>query len=163
MKKMIKFTGNLKKVSMFILPIVLLCFLGCSSDDDNNHVEEQDLTYLEGNYVGTWNSTTPTKEYVDFGISAKVESSENNELTGTFFYTSNFKVCCSDAEYDGTFLIKVDGTKLTSFRLDDVQRNCEAVFTGSGVLREGDNAMVIDFTGTDCAGAHVGQIILVKQ
>lgn len=145
-----------------ILPVLMLGFIGCSSDDDNK-VIEQDLTYLEGNYVGTWNSTTPSKDYVDYEISARVLTSDNNELTGTFFYTRNFEVCCSDAEYDGTFTIKIDGKNIKSFRLDDVQRDCEAVFTGDGTVREGDNALVIDITGTDCKGAHVGQIILVNQ
>lgn len=157
-----KITRKGYRVFALILPFLLLGVMGCSSDDENKIVD-QDLTYLKGNYVGTWNSKTPIKDYVDFPISARVLTSDNNELTGTFFYTRNFSVCCSDAEYDGTFTAKIDGKVVKSFRLDDVQRDCEAVFTGTGIVRDGDNALVVDITGTDCKGAHVGQIILVRQ
>ena len=158
-----KITKKSYYVFALILPFLMLGVMGCSSDDENKIIEQQDLTYLEGNYVGSWNSKTPVRDYVDFPISARVLTSDNNELTGTFFYTRSFRVCCSDAEYDGTFTAKIEGKVVKSFRLDDVQTDCEAVFTGTGVVRESDNALVIDITGTDCKGAHVGQIILAKQ
>lgn len=162
MKTKLKFIQKRKSLLGFILPILFLAMIGCSSDDDEK-VQQGDLKDLEGYYIGTWNSVTPSSTYTDFGISAKIRVSDSNEITGAFFYTTSFEVCCSEGDNDGTFTMKVDDKTITSFRLDDIQTDCSGVFTGRGTLREGDDALVIDFTGDDCKGDHVGQIILVKR
>ena len=161
MMRLLRITQRRKLIFVFMLPILTLCLMGCKSDDDQ--APQEDLRYLRGNYVGTWNSVTPSQTYTDFNISARIQISATNEVTGTFFYTKNFNVCCSEGENDGTFKMEVNGNTITTFRLDDVQTDCTGVFIGSGTISESEDTLVIDFTGDDCKGDHVGQMILVKQ
>lgn len=149
-----------KSLFLFIFPVLLFSMLGCSSSDDSEKVVEQNG--IAGAYIGTWNSTTPSNSYVDYGISAKIKISSSNVATGIIYYTNRFVVCCSEGENDGTFTIEFDENVISSFRLDDVQTDCAGVFTGKGIVRKKDDALVIDFIGDDCRGDHVGQIILVK-
>ena len=160
MKRIIKFTQNSKNF-LIVFPVLLLVVMACTSN--NNDQTEEDLNYLEGNYVGTWNSKTPSTTYSNFKISTRIQVSASNEVTGTFFYTDNFKVCCSEEESDGTFTIDIDNDLIRAFRLNDTQNNCAGVFTGHGKYREEDKSIVIDFIGNDCKGDHIGQIILVRQ
>ena len=59
--------------------------------------------------------------------------------------------------------VEFDGDTITSFYYNDVITDCSGVFTGSGGIRASDRAFVINFTGNDCDGDHVGQIVLKKQ
>jgi hypothetical protein len=147
-----------------LLVIFAICFFGCSSsNNDNEPLQEEEVT-LEGNYIGTWNSTTPTATFTNVSVSAKLRfsGSNTNKLTGGFFISSDFTVCCSSGDNDGTLTIDFDGNTITSFRYSDVITNCSGTFVGEGVIREFDGALVIDFTGNDCDGDHVGQLILRK-
>lgn len=161
MKKSSRFLKNINGLLAIIPVFLLVSVISCSSDD--TQVTPEDLSYLEGDYVGTWNSKTPTVAYIDFGISSKIQVSDTNEITGVIFYTKDFTVCCSEEENDGTFKMEINSGAIKSFVLNDTQTNCIGTFKGTGKLREVDKALVIDFTGDDCRGDHIGQIILVKQ
>ena len=155
---------NLTKL---ILGIVIITFLGCSKDDsgDSNGPTQTpvDTSVLSGNYVGTWSSTTPTASFSGVAISAKLQYSGTDRLVGEFFISPDFTVCCSAGSNDGTVILDFDGDIITSFYYDDVITDCSGIFNGSGEIRASDKAFVIDFTGNDCDGDHVGQIILRKQ
>ena len=161
MFKKMKFSKQPKSVFFFIIPILMFCMIGCDGDDDNQ-VETIPL-FLEGNYVGTWNSETPSATFIDYGISANLQISGTNTLSGSWFGTSNFEVCCSNGDNDGTITMEISGNEITSFLLDDVIPDCSGVFTGTGVIRESDNALVIDFMGTDCDGLHDGEMVFIKE
>lgn len=154
-----------------LLLVILMVFMSsCSSSDDDSSTPDtpppppvgEDT--LKGNYRGTWNSTTPTATFVDFLISVKINGENTNgnstTLTGEFFATSSFTSCCGNAN-DGTIVINLDGNTITSFSFNDQIVDCTGNFSGSGeVNSEGD--FIIDFTGNDCDGNHVGQIVLSK-
>ena len=144
-----------------------LCFYSCSSDDGNEPVQMEDDPVEEsftGNYRGTWNSTTPSITYTDFAISARfvVSASNPNRIDAEFFATSNFTSCCSTNANDGTMVIQLDGDTITSFAFTDTIVDCEGSFSGDGMINASGN-FVIDFTGTDCDGDHVGQLLFIKQ
>ncbi|MBE9490147.1 MAG: hypothetical protein IMY67_07640 [Bacteroidetes bacterium] len=150
-----------------LLLIIAICFIGCGSSDDSPSQEQQqeqeEEVTIEGDYIGTWNSTTPTATFTNVGVSARLafQGTNTNRLIGGFFISTNFSVCCSSGSNDGTLTIDFDGTSITSFRYNDVITNCSGTFVGNGTIRA-DGALVIDFTGSDCDGNHVGQIILKK-
>jgi len=144
--------------------VIAICFMGCSGgSDDSQEEEQQEETTLEGNYRGTWNSTTPSATFTNVSVSAKLKfGGSTNTLTGSFFISSDFTVCCSAGDNDGTLVINFDGETITAFNYNDVITNCSGTFTGTGTVRTSDKALVIDFTGNDCDGDHVGQIVLIK-
>jgi hypothetical protein len=163
-----------KKLSINKLVIILaICFMGCSGggDDDSPFIVTPDPdpdpieeATLEGNYKGTWISTTSTNASFNVAVSSRLafSGSNTNKLVGGFFISSNFTVCCSTGDNDGTLVIDFDGNTITSFRYTDVITDCSGTFVGTGTVRTSDGALVIDFTGNDCDGDHVGQIILKK-
>lgn len=159
---------TMKKERMFLINmlfvILAICFLGCSggSDDSEEQQQEEEAT-LEGNYRGSWDSTTSSATFTGVAVSAKLQfGGSSNVLTGSFFISSDFTVCCSAGENDGTLVINFDGDTITAFNYNDVITNCSGTFNGTGVIRASDKALVIDFTGNDCDGDHVGQIVLKK-
>mgnify|MGYP001080707895 CR=1 FL=1 len=150
-----------------IILVALITFMGCSKDDGDGGTTPPPpvSNTLEGNYTGTWSSTTPTATFNGVSVSAKLQYSGSNtdNLIGEFFISGDYTVCCSAGSNDGTLDIDFDGDTITAFHYNDVITGCSGVFTGSGEIRATDKAFVIDFTGNDCDGSHVGQIILRKQ
>ena len=153
-----------------IILIALMTFMGCSKDDGEvnggtTQAPPVDTSILSGNYTGSWNSTTATATFGGVSVSAKLKyvGSNTEKLTGEFFISGNYTVCCSAGSNDGTLIIEFDGDTITSFRYNDVITDCSGIFDGNGEIRSTDRALVINFTGNDCDGDHVGQIILKKQ
>lgn len=140
--------------------------ISCSSDDpepqEEQEMEEEET--LSGEYTGTWDSTTPTVTFSGFPITAKfvVSSSNPNRINAEFFATDSYVSCCSTNPNDGTMVINLDGSTITSFTFNDTIVDCEGSFTGSGII-DATGTFVIDFTGDDCDGAHVGQLKFKKQ
>ncbi len=147
-----------------LLVLIAICLSGCSSgNDDSLEQQQEDEVTLEGNYRGTWSSTTASATFSNVSVSAKLQfGGADNILTGSFFISSDYTVCCSAGENDGTLVIDFDGDTITSFNYNDVITNCSGTFNGTGHIRTSDKALVIDFTGNDCDGDHVGQIVLIK-
>ena len=159
----------MKKHLMLYAWTVSLCLFicSCSSDDGNEPVQMEEDPVEEtftGDYRGTWNSTTPTATFTDFGISARfvVSASNPNRIDAQFFATTNYTSCCSTNANDGTMVINLDGNTITSFSFTDTIVGCEGTFSGDGVINA-SGAFIIDFTGNDCDGAHVGQLAFTKQ
>jgi hypothetical protein len=158
-----------KHLTPYAWMLCLCLFLSsCGSDDGNEpqQMEEEDPIEetFSGNYRGTWNSVTPSITYTDFAISARfvVSASNPNRIDAEFFATSNYTSCCSTNVNDGTMIINLDDTTITSFTFTDTIVDCEGSFSGDGIINANEN-FVIDFTGTDCDGAHVGQLVFIKQ
>lgn len=156
----------MKRTLLTIAWALYLCIaLSSCSSDDNGTNQEMEMTEetLAGNYIGTWNSTTPSVTFTDFIISAKfvISPSDPNLILAEFFATSNLTSCCSTNANDGTMTINLDGNTITSFSFIDTIVGCEGNFTGSGII-DADGRFLIDFTGSDCDGEHVGQLILRK-
>ena len=155
---------KLVKSYIYISFFMAIC-LSCSSDNESGDIpeEEQNLVTLEGDYIGTWNSTTDLDiTYTDFGISAKFSfaNGSNTRLRGEFFATTSFSSCCDSGINDGTMVLDLDGDDITSFSFNDIITNCTGTFSGTGsVTSKTPYTISIDFTGEDCDGNHIGQMI----
>ena len=124
------------KTVFFFLSLIM--FLACSSDDspEQEQKEEEKEITLEGNYSGTWNSTTDQNAvFTDFLISAKFEFSNNDktQLRGVFFATAGLSSCCG-GDNDGTMIVNLDGDNITSFDFDDTIIGCTGDFEGTGSI-----------------------------
>lgn len=155
-------TQNLLKLITLLL---ILTFLGCSSDESTSEITDPvtDTNVMSGNYVGTWNSSTATATFTSVAVSARLNYSGSDRLVGDFFVSPNFTVCCSAGDNDGTLILDLDGNTITSFYYNDVIIDCSGIFNGSGEIRASDQALLINFTGSDCDGDHIGQMVLIKQ
>ncbi|MGD1946949.1 MAG: hypothetical protein ACFB0A_11975 [Croceivirga sp.] len=153
----------------FSILFVVIHLLSCSSDDSSGQEEEKEesLVTLEGDYIGTWNSNTDLDiTYTDFGISAKFTfaNSEKTRLRGEFFATTSFTSCCGSPGNDGTMLINLDGDTIESFTFNDQIIDCTGNFNGSGrITSKTPYTLQIDFTGNDCDGNHIGQMIFRRR
>ncbi|GMN05624.1 hypothetical protein MTsPCn5_10120 [Croceitalea sp. MTPC5] len=157
----------LKYASLMLL--LLVYFASCSGDDpveEEQKTEDTPVT-LEGDYIGTWNSTTDLDiTYTDFGISAKFTfaNNEKTRLSGEFFATTSFRSCCQDNGNDGTMLVNLDGDTIESFSFNDQIVNCTGSFSGTGsITSKAPYTLQIDFTGNDCDGNHIGQMIFTRR
>ena len=149
---------NLNLAKSIIL-IALITIMGCSKDDGDNNGETTqnppvDTSILSGNYTGTWDSTTPSATFAGVPVSAKLQYAGSNteKLTGEFFISGNYTVCCSVGSNDGTLIIDFDGDTITSFVYNDVITDCSGVFDGSGEIRATDKAFVTPLTWSRTAG-----------
>ncbi len=146
-------------ISFFAL--LILSTLSCSSSDDPEEIimQEQAAGFI-GDYTGTWNSTTPSVTYTDYPVSITIEQERVNGdeiiLSGPFFATANQVSCCGSPD-DGSVVIKISGDQITSFSFNDRIVDCTGNFTGSGSVSS-NGTLIIDFTGQDCDGEHVGQM-----
>lgn len=153
----------------YAIPFFTLLFIytiACSSSDDSNEMAqnpEQEVGF-KGNYSGTWNSTTPSITYTDYPVSITIEQERESggeiTLTGPFYATANQVSCCGSPD-DGSVVIKIVENQITSFTFTDRIVDCTGSFTGSGQV-SANGTLVIDFTGTDCDGEHVGQMRFSK-
>lgn len=155
----------MKKQFLFSTWAICLIFLlfSCGSDDNGSDPEmdeEMMEQTLSGNYTGTWNSVTPSVTFTDFPISATFTENPSNPdlITAAFFATSNFTSCCSTNSNDGTMIFNLDDNTITSFSFVDTIVDCEGNFSGDGII-DNSGRFIIDFTGSDCDGEHVGQLI----
>lgn len=150
--------------TLFFLLFPLVICLSCSDDEgpeeEMEEMEEQEIT-LEGDYTGTWNSTTDLDiTYTDFPISAKFVFGNvaKTRLNGEFFARSS-----STGDNDGTMVIVLDGDNISSFSFNDTLIDCTGTFSGSGsITSKNPFTLQIDFTGEDCDGNHVGQLIFKR-
>ena len=152
-----------------LLPLVIS--LSCSSDDGAAETEEMgeemeeeigEIT-LEGEYRGTWSSTTDLGiTFSGVTISAIFEFTDETEtsLRGWFFLSAAPRAI---SENLGTMRISLDGNAITSFRFFDTIPDCNGDFTGTGsITSENPFTLEIDFTGEDCDGNHVGQLVFTR-
>lgn len=157
----------LKHCSLILL--VLIYFSSCSGDDspEEEQKKEDSLITLEGDYLGTWNSTTDKDiTFTDFGISAKFTfaNNEKTRLRGEFFATTSFRSCCQSTGNDGTMVIDLDGDTIASFSFNDQIIDCTGTFSGTGsITSKTPYTLQIDFTGNDCDGNHIGQIVFTRR
>ena len=154
--------------STFLLLSILMMSLSCSSDNGSEapQEEEQNPVTLEGDYIGTWNSTTDMDiTFTDFGISAKFTfaNTANTRLRGEFFATTSFSSCCDSGANDGTMILDLDGDDISSFSFNDIITDCTGTFSGSGsITSKNPYTLQIDFTGEDCDGNHIGQMVFTR-
>ncbi len=147
--------------------MIFLFITSCSSDDSApvEEQEEQKEITLEGDYTGTWNSTTDMDiTFTDYIVSARFEFSNTakTKLRGEFFATPSFTSCCNNNN-DGTMLLNLDGDTISSFSFNDIITNCEGNFTGKGsITSKTPFTLEIDFTGSDCDGQHIGQLVFKR-
>ena len=161
----------MKSIWKCILLLPLLISLSCSSDNDNAEMEETgeemeeeigEIT-LEGDYRGTWSSTTDLGiTFTGVPISATFEFTDNTEtgLRGWFFLSP---APGAINENLGTMTIELDGNAITSFRFFDTIPDCNGDFIGMGsIISQNPFTLEIDFTGEDCDGNHIGQLVFTR-
>lgn len=156
------------KTVFFFLSLILL--VSCSSNDDEQEQEQEQVqeqeeekeATLEGNYLGTWNSSTDQNiVFTDFGVSAKFEfaNAAQTRLNGEFFATTAFSSCCNSGDNDGSMILDLDGNDIISFSFNDIITNCTGNFSGTGSITSiTPYTIQINFTGNDCDGNHTGQL-----
>jgi len=151
-------------INKLFLIVAILFFTGCGGDsDDPINVKPPVATTLAGDYTGSWSSTTPSETFSGVPVSARLTANaQETTLSGSFFISSNFVPCCGTTN-DGTIRINVDGNTITSFTYADAIPGCTGNFSGTGEINNNTKALVIDFTGTDCDGDHVGELVLSKS
>ena len=150
-------------INKLFLIVVILFFAACSGDgDDPITVIPPVTTTLAGDYSGTWDSTTPTASFFGVDVSARLTSNaQETRLSGPFFISPNLEPCCG-ASNDGRIIIELDGNTITSFTYADAIPGCTGNFSGTGEISS-TGAIVINFTGTDCDGEHIGELFLTKK
>lgn len=150
--------------SSFLVVILTLfiSLLSCSKSDvldDGGDIETETFVGHEGKYPGGWTSTTPSTSFTNYPVSAilRYSNAPQTKIKGEFFATLNFKSCCN-LENDGTFTFEIENNQIKNFNLDDKIVGCEGTFKGNGTIAENGN-LIIEFTGNDCDGAHVGTLV----
>ncbi|MEO0573117.1 MAG: hypothetical protein AAF039_15525 [Bacteroidota bacterium] len=145
--------------------------MSCGSEDDAAEMEEigEEMEEevgeisLEGDYRGTWSSTTDQGlTFSGVTISAIFEFTDNTEtrLRGWFFLSDSPGTINENL---GTMTLSLDGNTITSFRFFDTIPDCNGDFTGTGsVISRNPFTLEIDFTGEDCDGNHIGQMVFTR-
>ncbi len=142
--------------------VLLLIVLACGGDSEDPTVEPPIAKTLAGDYTGTWDSTTPSATFSGVPVSARLTANaQETTLSGSFFITSNFVPCCGSTN-DGTIRLTIDGSSITSFTYADAIPGCTGNFSGTGEINSNTGALIISFTGTDCDGDHIGELVLTK-
>lgn len=143
--------------------VALLLFISCSTSDDSNDSNPDSnpsSNAPEGAYTGTWTSSTSTgATFTDFPVySILIFNSDKTRVNGEFFVSPK---TYNSSMNDGTITMQLEGNTVTSFLLNDTLLNCTGTFNGTGQLSD-DGTFVISFTGTDCDGDHVGEMVFSK-
>ena len=141
--------------------LTLLLFVSCSKNDDSNNSEPNSPANIpEDAYIGTWTSTTSTgASFTGFPVYAiLIYNSDNTAVNGEFFVSPK---TYNSSINDGTIVMQLEGSTVTSFFLNDTLLNCTGMFNGTGQIAS-DGTFIINFTGTDCDGEHVGEMIFNK-
>lgn len=148
-----------------LLFCILIFTLGCEKATDTEIEEEIEEMFEghEGKYPGGWTSTTPITSYTNYPISGifRYSNSDKTKIRAEFFATGNYKSCC-DLDNDGIMTFEIVNDSIKNFYFDDKVLDCEGQFRGSGIVAESGN-IIIDFTGNDCDGDHVGTLTFRKQ
>jgi hypothetical protein len=154
---------NKRTIGIWLSFIIIFFLTSCSDADVAPTVEEEPaVETLTGNYTGGWTSTTQTTSFTNYLISAKLTADPQQRfLSGGFFATPNFTTCCNSGANDGSISIVLAGDSITSFSLSVIIPDCGGFFRGTGVVSATGN-LVIDITGNDCDGDHVGQLVFRK-
>ncbi len=153
---------NLLTNNKWFLIVAILFFSACGGDGTDPTIEPPIATTLAGDYSGTWDSTTPSATFSGVSVSARLTANaQETTLSGPFFISSNFVSCCGSTN-DGTIRIIIDGNTITSFTYTDTISGCSGNFSGTGEINS-NGALVIDFTGMDCDGDHIGKLVLTKK
>ena len=144
-----------------ILIAFLVLGLSCKTDDDTAMPEPEAEQSIAGQYTGTWSSVTPLNTYNQIPASARIQATDNpNRFIGQFYFTSSFVSCCNSGDNDGSLVIDVDGSMITSFTYTDVIPNCNGSFNGTGTISE-SGVITINFTGSDCEGEHTDGVLIL--
>ena len=144
------------------LPFLFIIILSACSTTEVAPQSDDTPKTLDGKYVGGWTSTTQFTSFSNFPISIDlILSADKTKLTGDFYATVNYSSCCNSGTSDGRISIALDGDIITSFSLNVVIPDCTGNFSGSGEIKPNGN-LVIDITGKDCDGDHVGQLVFRK-
>ncbi|NNF34469.1 MAG: hypothetical protein HKN68_10195 [Saprospiraceae bacterium] len=151
-----------------IICLLAIQFMACSNEDTGpiemeEEEEEMEIT-IDGDYTGTWDDNI----YTSFPISAKISESRKDFYSGPFFYSQNgsFVPCCMDTGDNGSISFEVKGDSIINFQYDqDLQfymGGCPGLYKGSGTINS-NGWLLIDFTGDDCDGTHVGGKIVLRK
>lgn len=140
--------------------VALLLFLACSKSDDSDPDPFPSSNAPKGAYTGSWTSLTSTgASFKDYPVYAIFDfNSDHTQVNGEFFVSPK---TYNSSVNDGTITMRLDGNTVTSFLLNDTLLDCEGTFNGTGQV-SGDGTFVISFTGTDCDGDHVGEMVFSK-
>lgn len=124
---------------------------------------EEIFSLAPGTYRLIWNSTTDTNksfendEEDDTNTTILSSSEENeNELNGRFLWKKDTDSPTFDI---GPINLIIDGNEV-SFTFIETPASCKGEFTGTGTL-EKNNEILLNITGNDCDGNHVGTIKLI--
>jgi hypothetical protein len=149
---------------IFIVIGLISLFASCKevNSKQTKEVVSNGFTLTSGNYTGLWNSESTKRTFTDLPVSATINEVASGQFTGGFFISNNFTSCCNSGENDGVISFTIDNNMLSDFKYDDIIPNCNGLFIGSGTLLE-DNSIIINVTGNDCDGDHVGTITLSKN
>ncbi len=125
----------------------------------------KEVSFSTGRYSGVWNSSVVNgPNFSDLGVTSIINNGDvAGNFTGSLFITNNFTSCCGSQgnNGDGLITISISNNQVT-FLWDDVIPGCEGTFNGTGTLDEEDK-IVLNLTGTDCDGDHIGTLVLTKQ
>ena len=117
------------------------------------------ITFEEGEYRGLWNSIAENGSvYTDLFLTAIITEVSEGEFTGSLYISDDFTSCCDTPgdNGDGPLTISiVDGN--VNFTWSEVNPGCIGEFRATGMLTE-TNRLLLDLTGNDCEGDHVGSI-----
>lgn len=152
-------------IKPFLFILICLFITNCEKATDPEEEEEIEEMFEghEGKYPGGWTSTTESTSFTDYPVSGifRYANPDQTRMSGEFFATGNFKSCC-DKEDDGKMTFDIEDDSIKNFYFDDKIVDCTGVFRGSGkIAANGD--LVIDFTGNDCDGNHVGTLTFYKR
>ena len=164
---------SINKLLSIILLVLLTACSGSGGDGSNAIIIDPDpvggggdgssdnSNSLSGNYRGLWNSTTPSVTFTDFPVSAKfVVNADNTIINAEFFANSSLSANTTSGNH-GTMVIRLDGKTITSFNFNDTIPGCTGSFSGSGTINS-FGVFIINFTGNDCDGNHVGVLTFEK-
>jgi len=116
---------------------------------------------LEGEYTGRWDDNI----YTNFPISTRIDNFDQDQVSGKFYYSANFRSCCGGRD-DGFITLTLDGNNIKAFRYDQDLLNykggCPGLYTGTGSVVQ-FTSLEIQFTGNDCDGQHSGGRISMRR
>jgi hypothetical protein len=155
---------NNKIKNLLLLLFILFIVASCSDETKMEQEKEEEEISIAGDYTGTWDDNI----YTAFPISAKLSESRTNHYNGPFFYSQNgsFVPCCMDSGNNGQISFEVKGDSIINFiynqNLQFYMGGCPGIYTGSGTIND-SGWLLIDFTGDDCDGTHMGGKIVLRK
>ncbi|MGE0590067.1 MAG: hypothetical protein AB7O48_15925 [Cyclobacteriaceae bacterium] len=121
----------------------------------------KDQSPLIGRYRGLWSDNI----YTNFGISADLKPLAENSVSGSFYYSREFKPCCGGSD-DGIVTLTATEQSSIQFIYDQnlltFMGGCPGQYTGSGEIVDFVK-LEINFSGNDCEGPHTGGKIVLNR